>query len=72
MQWFLFWDDFIFFGTKNRQMVTQFFEMEYSVTNSLFFGKKKKNRQKATENWFFGEGVTMFMLIGYSFQGFLK
>jgi hypothetical protein len=53
-------------------MVTQFFEMEYSVTNSLFFGKKKKNRQKATENWFFGEGVTMFMLIGYSFQGFLK
>jgi len=32
-----------FFGTKNRQMVTQFFEMEYSVANSLFFEKKLKN-----------------------------
>jgi len=31
---------FFFFGTKNRQMVTQFFEMEYSVANSLFFEKK--------------------------------
>jgi hypothetical protein len=33
---------------------------------------EKKIRQKATENWFFGDGVATFMPTGYSFQSFFK
>jgi hypothetical protein len=33
---------------------------------------EKNIRQKATENWFFGDGVTTFMPTVYSFQSSLK
>jgi len=59
-----------FFLAKNRQMATQFSE------NGVFCRKfpvvEKKIRQKATENWCFGDGVATFMPTGYSFQSFLK
>jgi hypothetical protein len=51
-------------------MATQYSE------NGKFCGKfpvfEKKIRQKATENWFFADGVATFMPPGYSFQSFLK
>jgi hypothetical protein len=51
-------------------MATQFSE------NGVFCRKfpvvEKKIRQKATENWCFGDGVATFMPTGYSFQSFLK
>jgi hypothetical protein len=60
----------ILFLAKNHQTATQFSE------NGIFCCKfpvfEKKNRQKATENWFFGDGVITFMPTGYSFQSFLK
>jgi hypothetical protein len=60
----------ILFLAKNRQMATQFSE------NGIFCGKfpvfEKTFRQKATENWFFGDGVATFMPTCYSFQSFLK
>jgi hypothetical protein len=48
-----------------------FLKTEYSAANSLFLNKKQI-RQKATENWFVGDGVATFMPTGYSFQSFLK
>jgi hypothetical protein len=55
---------------KNRQMATQFSE------NGIFRAKfpvfEEKIRHKATENWFFGDGVAIFMPTCYSFRSFLK
>jgi hypothetical protein len=55
----------ICFSAKNRQMARQFSE------NGIFCRKfavlEKKIRQKATENWFLGDGVATFMPTGYSF-----
>jgi hypothetical protein len=50
---------------KNRQMVTRFSKNGIFCRKFLIF--EKKIRQKATENWFFGDGVATFMLTGYSF-----
>jgi hypothetical protein len=58
------------FLAKNRQMATQFSENGTFCRKFLVF--EKKIRQKATENWFFGAGVTTFMPTRYSFQSFLK
>ncbi len=48
---------------KNRKTATQFSE------NGIFCRKfpvfEKKNRQKATENWFVGDGVATFMPTGF-------
>jgi hypothetical protein len=55
----------IIFLAKNRQMARQFSE------NGIFCRKfpvfEKKIRQKATENWFLGDGVPTFMPTGYIF-----
>jgi hypothetical protein len=47
------------FLAKNRQMATQFSENGTFCHKLLVF--EKKIRQKATENGFFGDGVTTFM-----------
>jgi hypothetical protein len=60
----------ILFLAKNRQTTTQFSENKIFCYKFLVF--EKKNRQKATENWFLGDGVATFMPTGYSFQSFLK
>jgi hypothetical protein len=51
-------------------MATQFSENGIFCRKFPVYGKK--NRQKATENWFFRDGVAAFMPTGYSFQTFLK
>jgi hypothetical protein len=55
---------------KNRQRATQF--SENGIFGCKFPVFEDKFRQKATENWFFGDGVATFMPTGYSFQSFLK
>jgi hypothetical protein len=60
----------ILFGAKNRLMATQF--SENGILCCKFPVFEKKIRQKATENWFFGDGVATFMPTGYTFQSFLK
>jgi hypothetical protein len=59
-----------FFLAKNRQMATQFSENGTFCRKFLVF--EKTIRQKATENWFFGDGVTTCMPTGYNFQSFFK
>jgi len=56
----------LFFWAKSRQMPTQFSE------NGNIPCIWEKIRQKATENWLFGDGVASFMPTGYSFESFLK
>jgi hypothetical protein len=55
----------IIFLAKNRQMARQFSEKGIFCRKFPVF--EKKIRQKATENWFLGDGVATFMPTNYSF-----